>query len=196
MRNTWYYKRGREDAGFSSQISAPVFPHGINIPIFKVSEFSKLASWVNSKLTRRPTMNHNNNRFRYIFKFQAESAMKINRIISLKGKEWNKKSSDNSMNVADADKDFFFVWKNERYLLNSHESLSKWSSSPEKQQNNSIFSYSYTDPRSVNNRMTIGSQRDLIYCRHCLFCLPSCIVLKKCELFLVFLNQFMIPLST
>ena len=41
MRNTWYYKRGCEDAGFSSQISArPVFPHGINIPIFKVSEFS------------------------------------------------------------------------------------------------------------------------------------------------------------
>ena len=41
MRNTWYYKRGCEDAGFSSKISArPVFPHGINIPIFKVSEFS------------------------------------------------------------------------------------------------------------------------------------------------------------
>lgn len=45
MRNTWYYKRGCEDAGFSSQISArPVFFHGISIPIFKVSEFSQLAS--------------------------------------------------------------------------------------------------------------------------------------------------------
>ena len=40
MRNTWYYKRGCEDAGFSSQIRAPVFSHGINIPIFKASEFS------------------------------------------------------------------------------------------------------------------------------------------------------------
>ena len=41
MQNTWYYKRGCENAGFSSQISArPVFPHDINVPIFKVSEFS------------------------------------------------------------------------------------------------------------------------------------------------------------
>lgn len=126
MRNTWYYKRGCEDAGFSSQIRAPVFPHGINIPIFKVSEFSKLALWVNSKLTRRrPTMNHNNGRFRNIFKFHAESAMKINRIISLKAKGWNKKSSDNSMNVADVDKKNVFVSKNECYLLNPHGSLFK-----------------------------------------------------------------------
>ena len=119
-------KLGCEDAGFSSQISTAVCPHDINIPIFKVSEFSKLASWVNSKLTRRwPTMNHNNSRFRNIFKFHEESAMKINRIISLKGKGWNKKSSDNSMNVADVDKKNVFVSKNECYLLNSHRSLFK-----------------------------------------------------------------------
>ena len=52
-------------------------------------------------------MNHNNGRFRNIFNFHGESAMKINRIISLKRKGWNKKSSDNSMNVADVDKKFF-----------------------------------------------------------------------------------------
>ena len=78
-------------------------------------------------------MNHNNGRFRNIFKFHAESAMKINRIISLKRKGWNKKSSDNSMNVADVDKKNVFVSRNECYLLSSHLLNS---SSPEKQENN------------------------------------------------------------
>ena len=41
LRSLRSNKRGCEDAGFSSQISVrPVFPHDINVPIFKVSEFS------------------------------------------------------------------------------------------------------------------------------------------------------------
>ena len=80
------------------------------------------------------------------------------------------------MNVADVDKKIFSFERMDVTYLILTDLFSKWSSSPEKQENNSIFSYSYIDPRRVNKRMTIGSQRDLIYCLHCLFCLPPCIV--------------------